>query len=185
VLVASVQNIQVRDAAWAAITCAEAERHIDLWRQVARLVGGGPALPVLGLLGMAAWIAGQGALANLVLDRAAGTVGSADYTLFELVETVLRVGVNPGEWDRLRGVLADTVCGWTGERGPRLDVRCNVTRATCHPEAEPWWGLSFGRGPAETFFRSPVFEVQARRYCRELQGLTGVVPNEECDGSWT
>jgi hypothetical protein len=55
-LVACVQDLQVRDAAWAAITCNDAEQHIDLWRQVARLVDGPNALPVLALLGMAAWI---------------------------------------------------------------------------------------------------------------------------------
>ena len=90
---------------WAAITCADADLHIDLWRQVARLVDGPPALPVLALLGMAAWIGGQGALANLVLDRAAETEGYSHYTLFELLQGVLRVGINPREWDTMREII--------------------------------------------------------------------------------
>jgi hypothetical protein len=56
---------------------------------------------LLGLLGMAAWIAGQGALANLVLDRAATTDGYSEYTLFEVVRGVLSVGISPREWDTI------------------------------------------------------------------------------------
>jgi hypothetical protein len=106
-LVASVQEIQVRDAAWAAITCADAEQHIDLWRQVARLVDGPNALPVLALLGMAAWIGGQGALANLVLDRA-NQDGGDQYSLLGLLHAVLQRGVNPRDWESLRVAIVTT-----------------------------------------------------------------------------
>ena len=69
---------------------------------------------MLGLLGMAAWIGGQGALANLVLDRASETDGHFNYTLFELLHGVLRVGINPQEWDTMRDVIvgsADVLMG--------------------------------------------------------------------------
>ena len=54
---------------------------------------------------MSASIGGQGALANMVLDRAGGTEGSAEYTMFELLQTVLRLGVNPHKWDSARTFL--------------------------------------------------------------------------------
>ena len=69
-LVASVQRIDVRDAAWAAMTRATASSHADLWRQAATVVDGPYALPVLALLAMAGWISGNGALSNVALDRA-------------------------------------------------------------------------------------------------------------------
>ena len=105
-LVASVQDIEVRDTAWAVMTCADADVHIDLWRQIVQLVDGPPALPILGLLGMAAWIDGQGALANLVLDRAVETEGSSNYTLIGLLQGVLRGGINPRAWDTMRKVIS-------------------------------------------------------------------------------
>ena len=51
---------------------------------------------------MAAWIGGQGALANMVLDRAAETEGYSRYSLFELLDGVLRAGINPREWNTIR-----------------------------------------------------------------------------------
>jgi hypothetical protein len=83
------------------MTCADAEQHIDLWRLVARLVDGRPALPVLALLGMAAWIGGQGALANMVLGRARTTESSGAYSMFDLLAEILQRGINPACWANL------------------------------------------------------------------------------------
>ena len=66
-LVAAVQDIHVRDAAWCHIATADALHHVDLWRGIAARVDGPKARPVLGLLATAAWIAGDGTLANLTL----------------------------------------------------------------------------------------------------------------------
>ena len=101
-LIASVQEIDVRDAAWLSISRADAHQHLVLWRQAAALVDGPAALPVLGLLGMAAWIDSQGALANLVLDRARTTEGFADYTMFGLLEEILGRGMDPACWESLQ-----------------------------------------------------------------------------------
>ena len=59
-------------------------------------------------LGMAAWIGGQGALTNIVLDRAVQTRGHAEYTLFQLLRRVLNLGINPGGWDSMREAMVDS-----------------------------------------------------------------------------
>ena len=106
-LIASVQEIDVRDAAWLSISRADAHRHLVLWRQAAALVDGPASLPVLGLLGMAAWIDSQGALANLVVDRARTTEGFEDYTMFGLLEEILGRGMDPACWESLRPTPAE------------------------------------------------------------------------------
>jgi hypothetical protein len=100
-LIASVQDIDVRDAAWACISTAEAQRHVDLWRQAATRVNGPLALPVLGLLGIADGIAGQGGLANVVLERAQSTEGSEAYSMLGLLAEILGRGVDPACWEAL------------------------------------------------------------------------------------
>ena len=81
-LVASVQHLTVRDTAWAQISSNSARGHANLWRGVAALTPDVPAvLPVLALVGMAGWISGDGALANVALDRAAHVPGRETYTM--------------------------------------------------------------------------------------------------------
>ncbi len=77
-------------------TSVGADRHGDLWWRISRLVDG--ASPAR------AWSARddhvnqrQGALADMVLDRAAAAVGSTDCTVFQLLSTVLRTRARPPE----------------------------------------------------------------------------------------
>ena len=110
-LVAAVQAIDVRDAAWCHITAADALHHVDLWRGIAVRVDGPQARPVLGLLATAAWIAGNGTLANLTLERAKTTDGAAGYSLFGLVGQILDRGMPPTVWPGIRADLADQLFG--------------------------------------------------------------------------
>lgn len=105
-LVSLVEPIEVRDAALTMITRDTAAAHVEAWRQVAALtpdVSG--ALPALTLLGMAAWIAGQGALVNVAAARADRLPGANAYTLLKMLHDALDRAVNPAIWDTLRDTL--------------------------------------------------------------------------------
>ncbi len=106
-LVGAVDDIHVRDAAWCHIAAADALEHVDLWRGIASRVDGPKARPVLGLLATAAWIGGNGTLANLTLERAATTDGAAGYSLFGLLRQILDRGMPPTVWPGLPAELAD------------------------------------------------------------------------------
>ncbi len=105
-LTAAVQDIHVRDAAWCHITEADALHHIELWTQIAARVDGTKARPVLGLLATAAWIGGNGTLANITLERAKTTEEAAAYSLLGLLGQILDAGMPPTVWPGIRAELA-------------------------------------------------------------------------------
>lgn len=97
-----MQRLTARDTAWAHIASATARSHAHLWRSVAALTPDVPAaLPVLGLVGMAGWISGDGALADVALDRADTIPGRATYTMLDLLQAVLDQMLPPTLWDAM------------------------------------------------------------------------------------
>lgn len=64
-----MQDVRVRDAAWALIRRAEAERHQRFWADVVRRMPAAFVPAPAALLGWAAWQAGHGALAWIAIDR--------------------------------------------------------------------------------------------------------------------
>ncbi|MBA3530017.1 MAG: DUF4192 domain-containing protein, partial [Propionibacteriaceae bacterium] len=92
-------DVQVRDVAWALISRADADRHVHLWGQVvARTIA--PFEPaVLCLLGMAAWISGNGALQNCCADRAARI--DPTYSMTGLLEEINQRALPPSFWDAM------------------------------------------------------------------------------------
>jgi len=105
-LVSLIQPIEVRDAALMMVTRQTAASHVEAWRQVAALTPDvSAALPALCLLGMSAWVAGQGALANVAAARADRLPGANAYTLLRLLHHALDHGVNPAMWDGMRDDL--------------------------------------------------------------------------------
>ena len=76
--------------------------HADLWRGVAALTPDTPVvLPVLGLLGMAGWIGGDGALANVALERAEQVPDRTRYSMLTLLQTVIDNAIPPSAWDQM------------------------------------------------------------------------------------
>lgn len=102
-LAALAAHPDARDVALLSMSRADAEQHIDLWRRVVNRT-----LPVhqgypLALLGMAAWITGEGALATMCLERAERLEPYSRLVgiLCHVTETV----VPPTVWDDLRPEL--------------------------------------------------------------------------------
>ena len=93
-----IRDPGVRDAAWGSMTREDAAAYVGLWtdavqRTPAHLVGGPAAV-----LGLAAWLAGNGALAWCSVDRCVET--DPDNTLAELVGQLLSRAVPPSSWER-------------------------------------------------------------------------------------
>ena len=105
-LVSLVQPIEVRDAALVMVTRETAAQHVEAWRQVVALTPDTPAaLPALAVLGMAAWIAGQGALANVAAERASRVPGGETYSLLRILRHTLARAISPKIWDQMRDGL--------------------------------------------------------------------------------
>jgi hypothetical protein len=92
-------DTQARDVAWSLIGADQAEQHQRLWRQVvARTVPPHAAAPIC-LLGLAAWIGGDGALMNCCIERI--TIVDPDYSLGRLLAEISRAALAPSLWDEL------------------------------------------------------------------------------------
>lgn len=91
----------VRDGGWTLMTRPTARAHVRLWSDAVRRTPpdllGGPAA----VLGFAAWLAGDGALAWCAVDRARGA--DPDNTLATLVADLLTSAVPPTTWSDLHG----------------------------------------------------------------------------------
>ncbi len=94
-----VHNLEVRDVAWAQLTRERADDHVMLWQQVVARTPAWLASAPLCLLGMAAWVAGNGALQNCCLER----VDRIDptYTMADLLADINRRALPPRYWDEL------------------------------------------------------------------------------------
>ena len=91
-----------RDAALREIDRNQAQSHVALWQGVAAMTPDDCAAPVLGLLGIAAWVAGNGALANIALERAHAYGYLTDHGLLGIAHHVLDNAIPPAAWDQLK-----------------------------------------------------------------------------------
>jgi hypothetical protein len=96
-------DVVVRDHAWAMMTRPDAEDHVRLWgRVVARVppqVSAGP----LGLLGMAGWISGNGALQNCCAERLDELF--PDYNLGRILAELSERAIPPSYWEEWSSFL--------------------------------------------------------------------------------
>jgi hypothetical protein len=86
-------SLRVRDEAWVRINEPDLDTHIRLWRHVLTRLPESYAAAPASLLSFAAWRAGEGALANVALDRAL----SADprYSMALLLQELFVSGLPP------------------------------------------------------------------------------------------
>lgn len=96
-LLVGLRDPLVRDAAWLVMTPDTARDQVGLWTDVVRRspleVRAAPAA----LLGFAAWLSGQGALAWCAIDRC--READPDYVLAGLLAELLVHAVPPSAWD--------------------------------------------------------------------------------------
>lgn len=89
-------SVEVRDVAWAEMDRANAKRHVDLWRDVVRQVPAHLRAAPAALLGFAAWLSGDGALAWCAVDCALDA--EPGYRLATLLSDLLAGAVPPSVW---------------------------------------------------------------------------------------
>jgi hypothetical protein len=97
-----MRDLGVRDAAWGSMTRDDAPRHVELWTDAVQrspddLVGAPSAV-----LGVAAWLAGNGALAWCAVDRCVES--EPDSSLAALVGDLLSHAVPPSSWGTYPGL---------------------------------------------------------------------------------
>ena len=69
-LTVALRDLRVRDDAWARMDPGYSEAHLRLWIDVLRRAQPGYVAAPAALLAFVAWQSGDGALANVALDRA-------------------------------------------------------------------------------------------------------------------
>lgn len=99
-LVAAVQQVQKRDAVWAAMTRDNAPDHFALWLHLLRGTPDGLMAPVGGLTAFAAWLSGRGVLASHAAERVLAV--HPGYSMAILLLDACEASINPSIWDRVR-----------------------------------------------------------------------------------
>jgi hypothetical protein len=89
----ALRDLRVRDDAWARMDPARADAHLRLWIDVLRRAQPGHVAAPAALLAFVAWQTGDGALANVALDRA--LADDPSYSMALLLRQVIGAGVPP------------------------------------------------------------------------------------------
>lgn len=91
------RDLAVRDEAWAMMTRDRAEQHVELWRRVVGVAVRPYEAAPLGMLAIAGWLSGNGALLNCGIDRLEAV--DPDYTLLELCRAISDQAIAPSQFD--------------------------------------------------------------------------------------
>src|SRR5580704_13838644 len=89
----ALRDLRVRDDAWARMDPAHADAHRRLWIDVTRRAQPGYVAAPAALLAFVAWQSGDGALANVALDRA--VADEPRYSMALLLRQVISAGAPP------------------------------------------------------------------------------------------
>jgi hypothetical protein len=89
----ALRDLRVRDDAWARMDPAHLDAHRRLWTDVTRRAQPGYVAAPASLLAFVAWQAGDGALANVALDRA--LADEPGYSMAQLLRQVITAGAPP------------------------------------------------------------------------------------------
>jgi hypothetical protein len=100
-LLVGLRDPLVRDAAWLVMTPDTAREQVGLWTDVVRRSPPEVLPAPAAMLGFAAWLSGQGALAWCAIDRCRES--DPDYVLAGLLAELLVHAVPPSAWDDRTG----------------------------------------------------------------------------------
>ena len=89
----ALRDLRVRDDAWARMDAGHIEAHQRLWTDVVRRAQPGYVAAPAALLAFVAWQSGDGALANVALDRA--LADDPRYSMALLLRQVITAGATP------------------------------------------------------------------------------------------
>ena len=89
----ALRDLRVRDDAWARMDPTHADAHLRLWIDVVRRAQPGHVAAPAALLAFVAWQSGDGALANVALDRA--VADEPRYSMALLLRQVISAGAPP------------------------------------------------------------------------------------------
>jgi hypothetical protein len=92
-LTVALRQLRVRDDAWARMDAEHRDAHQRLWTDLTRLARPGYVAAPASLLAFVAWQAGDGALANVALDRA--LADNPHYSMALLLREALDAGAPP------------------------------------------------------------------------------------------
>jgi hypothetical protein len=92
-LTVALRDLRIRDDAWARMDPAHCDAHQRLWIDVVRRAQPGYVAAPAALLAFVAWQSGDGALANVVLDRA--LADDSAYSMALLLRQVITAGAPP------------------------------------------------------------------------------------------
>ena len=114
----ALRDLRVRDDAWARMDPAYGEAHLRLWTDVVRRAQPGYVAAPAALLAFVAWQSGNGALANVALDRA--LADSPDYSMATLLRQVIAAGAPPS-LARLPMTPEEVAASYDGAEGPEAE----------------------------------------------------------------
>ena len=99
-LLTRLVDIPVRDSALGLLRRATAEAHAGFWGGLVRRAPEDLVAPAAAVLGFAAWVAGNGALAWCAVDRC--LAADPDYRIAHYLAQVLTQAVPPSMWEEVR-----------------------------------------------------------------------------------
>jgi hypothetical protein len=88
-----LRDLRVRDDAWSRMEPGEMAAHLRLWTDLTRMARPGYVAAPAALLAFVAWQSGNGALANVALDRA--LADDSDYSMARLLRQAIDSGAPP------------------------------------------------------------------------------------------
>lgn len=100
-LLVGLRDPLVRDAAWMAMTRGTARAHVGFWTDIVRRSPPEVLAAPAALLGFAAWLSGQGALAWCAIDRCREV--APDHALAGMLAELLVHAVPPSAWEEVDG----------------------------------------------------------------------------------